>query len=570
MSPNSEPASPKLNDLDALDKEDASAWNASTVSSWARRLADTDELEKYRVKARDPVRSKELYSALGDYQTFLPAPRRFGMPKVLIRREYEAAWRDMEHAFVSGGTFFDTMGGPLRYEGPSTPDSFAPHAFAYTILGHPGIGKTLFLSLALLRCLERHWTVVLQLTASDIHIFNSIGVFKVASINADFADLEEALPQATWCLIDSNTAIEGVPQNIAYLGRFLIQAASPRASRTSWGKKRNTFTSMYLINPMPLDEAQLAFSLYSKRTKDTDRIIKDFFDKYGPSTRNAYIAASVGEDWEDQVAFDITTALSNLDLPKLRNLVSQTSQLQMDENVSHHLLLVRPDKRRHRVQVDVISEHILVLLLNTLSLSERQSMRAFFDLFVSVPQTKAAAGHLLEWRMHDLLPKSRSWPVMKLGTNKKYCMNIYGDSDNTLRIEPEDRRAEVPDYQVLVICKYSKGEQIDLAGKYYWPQARNEPTIDSFIYNPQDNVITAFQVTVSESHSVNSKGLEWLKSLRAAAPGSLAPAIDLVVISSNAQVALTPSAKTFIRDTYHLHLTDFPLEGDVPQGVTTD
>ncbi|TFK45708.1 hypothetical protein OE88DRAFT_1688821 [Heliocybe sulcata] len=408
MLSNSEPASPKLHDLDALDKEDARAWNQSRLSHLATRLKDDNNLELYRQKARNSSQSRELYSALGDYQTFVAAPRLFSLPKVLIRREYEAAWRDMENAFVSGRPYFTTSEGTLCYEGPPTPDSQAPYPFAYTILSHSGIGKTLFLGLALLRCLERHWTVVLQLDAATIYIFNSSGVFRVPSSQTDFVDLEEALPRATWCLVDSNTAVKGVPYDIAVLDRFLIQAASPQASRTSWARKRNTFASRYLIEPMPLEEAQLAYSLYSKRTEDTDRIIEDFFTKYGPSTRSAFIAASVGKDWEDQSAYELTTALSFLDYPKLRNLVSQASQLQMDEDVSDSLLLVRPDKRRHMVQVDVVSKHVLDLLMNTLSLSRHQNMQAVPGLFVSAQQIRGTAGHLLEWCMHDLLPQSQS------------------------------------------------------------------------------------------------------------------------------------------------------------------
>ena len=114
----------------------------------------------------------------------------------------------------------------------------------------------MFLALALLRCLERHWTVILQTSATEIFIFNSSGAYVLPSTVSPNA-LEEGLPRTTWCLVDSNTALESVPDHILNLDLFLIQATSPRSNRTSWSTKRSTSYRCYIIDPMPLDEAQL-------------------------------------------------------------------------------------------------------------------------------------------------------------------------------------------------------------------------------------------------------------------------------------------------------------------------
>ena len=114
----------------------------------------------------------------------------------------------------------------------------------------------MFLAFALLRCLERHWTVVLQTSAARVLIFNSKGVYAIPSM-VDPDDLEQGLPRTTWCLVDSNTTLESVPDHILNLDLFLIQATSPRSNRTSWSKKRNTSYRRYILNPMPLDEAHL-------------------------------------------------------------------------------------------------------------------------------------------------------------------------------------------------------------------------------------------------------------------------------------------------------------------------
>ena len=114
----------------------------------------------------------------------------------------------------------------------------------------------MFLALALLRCLERHWTVLLQTGAAEVLIFNSNGVYALP-LPVDLRILRKGLPRTTWCLVDSNTALESVPDHILNLDLFLIQATSPRSNRFSWSTKRCTSYRCYIIDPMPLDEAQL-------------------------------------------------------------------------------------------------------------------------------------------------------------------------------------------------------------------------------------------------------------------------------------------------------------------------
>ena len=99
--------------------------------------------------------------------------------------------------------------------------------------------------------------MVLQLQHYSILIFNSSGVYSVC-YTVGMSELSDALPRATWCLVDSNDAMFRMPYNFLTLDRFLVQTASPQADRLSWGLKRRQFYSRYLIKPMPVEEAQLA------------------------------------------------------------------------------------------------------------------------------------------------------------------------------------------------------------------------------------------------------------------------------------------------------------------------
>ncbi|KAI5886969.1 uncharacterized protein SCHCODRAFT_02640408 [Schizophyllum commune H4-8] len=573
MSLNSQQQSPPqlYDDLEGLDAEDARAWEASPLRPQAQRV---DYLMEYWRQARDDSRSQELYSDLKDYRTFVPCPLDpfTRLQAVLIRREYEAAWSNLEEAFVGGKKKFATKEGPLRYAGHPTPAARAPFNYAFTLTGYPGIGKTMFLALALLRCLERHWTVILQTIPDKVLIFNSEGVYAIPS-KVEPAELAQGLPRTTWCLVDSNTALESVPHLILNLDLFLIQATSPRSNRTSWSTKRETIYRHYIIDPMPLDEAQLVFSLQRDAvlSQATDRILQAYNDRYGPSTHHAFLAGSAEpfELWDELPAERLTAALADLTLPQLEKLAKHASFLHMDDDVSSVILLIRPGATRNVVQVDFVSTHVLLRCSNSLSLSRFDLLRHFYRLFASSPQAKFVAGKLLEAHMDHLLPMSYSWSVTKRGDSAgkpddstKYRMVVYGGSTDTLRIELDDGSAQVPSNEVLAIHEYNSGESIKLEGKYYMPKARNELTIDSFIYNPTTNTITAFQITVSEQHLVDIEYFLWLKTLRGSSAD--APAIDLVIISSDLTVRLPhkDTATSVIRSMYDLYLDDLPAPCD--------
>ncbi|KAI4521672.1 hypothetical protein K525DRAFT_284683 [Schizophyllum commune Loenen D] len=413
-------ASSILYDLDALDAADARAWHSSRLARVA--VPASDALQRYWEVARDPQRSGELYGtaeklfanevelndSLDTYQTFSPCPVDIfdSVKAVLIRREYEAAWRDLESSFVAGRTIFDPAEVATRYEGHPTPTPVAPYPRAYTITGCPGIGKTLFLAFALLRCLERHWTVVLQTHPSFLHIFNSVGVWTVHTRDVDLFGLHCAVPKATWCLMDSNEgALLSVPQHIIDLCRFIVQAALPEHRRTSWQDKVQMIVSDYVMRPMGVEEAQAASSLHRAdvgRTTRVDRIIREFFDKYGPDTRLAFRAAAQREDWEDEPARRLDRALTNVSTPnafeelvgpaRLEQLIRLARDLRlgtrlvrtdpkflrtgarilstdvrlfrlarrsrMGDDVAYALLVVRPGKTRSRARVDFVSPYV--------------------------------------------------------------------------------------------------------------------------------------------------------------------------------------------------------------------
>ncbi|KAI5886973.1 uncharacterized protein SCHCODRAFT_02085956 [Schizophyllum commune H4-8] len=362
-------------DLHALDAEDARVWsawyNARRPEGRPERIHDLDE---YWRKARDPNASKELYSDVDGCCTFVPCPLLpfSHMQAILIRREYEAAWRDLEKAFVVGDRHFTTTEGPVHYAGHPTPSTRAPFNHAFALTGHPGIGKTMFLAFALLRCLERHWTVLLHLSANEICIFNSVGVWQMNPL-VSANGLARALPWTTWCLVDSNATTESVPYAISTLNLFTVQAAAARRECIKWLSKRDTPSSCYLMHPMSIEEAQISFSLKPDReqTEGSDRVIQEYFDKYGPDTRFACVAALDMDScsWEKQSSERLEVALLGLTLARLQVLFRISRGPRFDAESASAILCIRPGVERDVVEVDFVSAHVLLHCADKLSVS---------------------------------------------------------------------------------------------------------------------------------------------------------------------------------------------------------
>ena len=147
------------------------------------------------------------------------------------------------------------------------------------------------------------------------------------------------------------------------------------------------------------------FSLHGadvRRTATTDRIIREFFDRYGPDTRLTFRAAAQGEDWEDEPAARLDRALTNVSTPnafeelvgpaRLEQLIRLARDLRlgtrlvrtdpqflltgarilstdvrlfrlarrsrMGDDVAYALLVVRPGKTRSCARVDFVSPYV--------------------------------------------------------------------------------------------------------------------------------------------------------------------------------------------------------------------
>lgn len=91
------------------------------------------------------------------------------------------------------------------------------------------------------------------MTESDrFFIFQESGVIEVKS--KDASEFQAQISDKFWCLVDSNADLVGVPTCISDLGCFIVQAASPRATRLDWWTKARFAVDLYYMKEWSLSE----------------------------------------------------------------------------------------------------------------------------------------------------------------------------------------------------------------------------------------------------------------------------------------------------------------------------
>ncbi|KAK0189693.1 hypothetical protein F5146DRAFT_635503 [Armillaria mellea] len=99
----------------------------------------------------------------------------------------------------------------------------------YIVLRHRGIGKSIFLYyiwLSRLQAKQAKQPTILVRHPQKVTVFLQHGVFSVSM--ADLTSVAELIPDNTWCLIDSNQMLQGVPLSITETPFFILQAARSR------------------------------------------------------------------------------------------------------------------------------------------------------------------------------------------------------------------------------------------------------------------------------------------------------------------------------------------------------
>ncbi|KAK0463202.1 uncharacterized protein EV420DRAFT_1639354 [Desarmillaria tabescens] len=199
----------------------------------------------------------------------------------------------------------------------------------YVVLGHRGIGKTIFLYYILLLRLQANQPTILQ------------GVFSVSM--ADFMDVAKLIPDNAWCLVDSNETLQGVPLPITKSSFFIIQAARARKDHLQW-QNQVLGIHQYVMKPFTLSELIVG----RNRTLNVGESISEvslekYRQSYTPSARTAYESAN------DLDKF--MTSFPNLDA--------------VDEEILYHFFYVTPEAGGDRsyAAMQIVSRKVSELMI---------------------------------------------------------------------------------------------------------------------------------------------------------------------------------------------------------------
>ncbi|KAH8109911.1 hypothetical protein DFH11DRAFT_840580 [Phellopilus nigrolimitatus] len=385
------------------------------------------------------------------------------------------------------------------------------------VLGHPGIGKSLFLHFILCLRMLAGQPTIFQNQAKNFYILNDEGVFRVdCPGQTDPYVFHQFLPRSTWYLIDSSIHLEGVSEAALRLPFFIVQAASPRKHHLQWLKKYPK-ASKYIMKPWTLSELIAGRMLQKNSEMLTERQLENFFVKYGPTARFAYAWAPLPLKYEDELKATIGSLKS---FQQLKDIFRDSILLELNHDISHKLLLVLPGAFRRRVSITIPSKHVYDLLRQSRALQVEHGAAVLYN-FLNRIVLRAAARYILDEEFQIALRNGGQWSIKPLTRFRADEKNVtwtkpsseapstwlcFGFEGKVLQIS----NTKLPgDPQPVTATYFVHGQNLELKDGLYCPSVRNQGTFNSFIYEAQEKRATVFQATAgSSSRAIKKEGLD--------------------------------------------------------------
>jgi RHS (Retrotransposon Hot Spot) family protein len=349
------------------------------------------------------------------------------------------------------------------------------------------------------------------------YLFVEDGVFRVPdNFNMDF------FKTFIWTLVDSD---DGLPKYLRAQDtmHFIILTSSPRKQRwealdkttvlssvimNPWSKKEISKAWVFLFLSRYMTSFWLCSALAHELTEDKWPLISDTYDRFGPTPRLCFRAVT-DEGWLVTYRREYQAALSFLTVSRLRAMVSEASELDMNE-VSHKSFLVR------RQDDDVLQSVSLVPItasvewelrkrLRELRKNEQLELYSLFSgvttsrtiagiLFETMAQRKLQGGSALELIPMEIAESTSSGQGRKRRKRPQWHSKHKSDSFSQSNILSMD-------FTPTRVVEYpgSKLDRIE-PGIYYVPQSRTQVTFDSFVV--KDDYLYLFQFSIASHHLI--------------------------------------------------------------------
>jgi len=278
-----------------------------------------------------------------------------------------------------------------------------------------------------------------------------------------------------------------------------VVAASPRRERWRSLRHNRPNIKVWYMEPFTLEELIQAREL--SEAKLSERNIKVFFEKYGPSARECFLCVDPND--YDMWIRELVSGISWDTLTKAITLVSGAS---FDEG-PHRIILVAPDPEDHfSPQVTIATKYINQLLWDQDAKALWRNHRQLYRSLRLLPDGKGLTGvAFFEPSFHALCTRGKknnfSLHPMSKGPG---CINYTFKTSVPQGSRPET--LELPPREQVI---FDQGNPISVLNDkgYYQPTVHNHPSYDSFIYDPQCRRVTVFQITEAKSHVVKPEGL---------------------------------------------------------------
>jgi hypothetical protein len=279
---------------------------------------------------------------------------------------------------------------------------------------------------------------------------------------------------------------------------------------------------------------------------------------YGPSARDCYTFCH--DIYLHEYKALIREKIRKMGWDSLTDILTwQIQGMDMDKG-SHMVVLVGPQpNNRTALMTGIVTDTVSQLLWEQDSKAQWRNHHQLFRTLLREPSAVGFCGRgLFEPAFHELCVGGGTFTIYQITAkcqkvNYEFTANHLNDCDSeTLTLSSQTRKF------------FNRKSRIDslLPNYYYQPTASNQPSYDSFIYDPNSHQISAFQVTVGKKHSLLSKGIFELRQL-----GQELKVCDLkiriiMVVFENAQITFTIDKDLFDSEgleVYILQVTEAQL-----------
>ncbi|KIL71128.1 hypothetical protein M378DRAFT_201760 [Amanita muscaria Koide BX008] len=446
---------------------------------------------------------------------------------ILIRDDYLKSLCDICHLSTQPvlPPQNNTVEGPIRFYNPFFDNEVQSKECAVTVLGHPGIGKSLWLIVVLVLRILAGYPTIYYSSSNILYIFNADGLYRVDPTNLEFkrarAPFYKAISPQYWCLVDCNRDVVDVPFFLSRTRAFIVQTASPRSERIDWVKKYQSTSTRYFTKNWTLPELIIGRALQPPERQCSEQHLEVFYSRYAPSARMAYAYADNMDDYEQIVDREIYRLTF-----EIGEILSGSAEALQVEHVSHHILLVNPQQSNRSDQLITIPSHYLYnKIRDRLHIHTLEEAARLYQIFVRNPYTRSA-DYILD-DIHDLFCNGGEWRLVPMTKNKSGPVNTHFKSPTRgslmrswymrLGYKGEHltiarcRLAQGAVFTPLAHHRFLLGQNIGLEDGYYQP-APGQPTFDGFIYDPGTQTATMLHMTVATHHDVKVRVMEWLMS----------------------------------------------------------